>query len=160
MHGTSISRSVGRSRGCCSTDSSPFQCILYISSQIHPPLSSIRCSFTYSFVRSFVRLLTHCAKVHSGKRTKLSQRRRGEKRKGGSVRIGKEKKERDCERYWHSVARSLARCHSKESDNITYERANDGQFSIFKLLRRTCVDFVIALCHANEPTTFRRILFH
>ena len=148
-----VSRSVARLE--------PFQ--MYQS----PPRSSVSLnqmlirSFIRSSVRPSVRLPARSLrKSPFRKRTKLSQRRRGEKRKGGSVRIGKEKKERECERYWHSVARSLARCHSKESDNITYERANDGQFSIFKLLRRTCVDFVIALCHANEPTTFRRILFH
>ena len=106
VHGTSISRSVSRTFLC---PGEPFPMYQSISSVavLDPPFSSIRCSFTHSFaLRSFVcSLLAHCAKVHSGKRTKVSQRR-GEKKggKGGSPRTGEEEEgENECVPYWHSL---------------------------------------------------------
>ena len=122
---------------------------------LDPPFSSIRCSFTHSFaLRSFVcSLLAHCAKVHSGKRTKVSQRR-GEKKGGKEVRLETERRRNEranvCPIGIHRV-----RCRSKESDNITYDRANGGQFSIFKF----CVRSVFRLA-TGQPTTFCPIQFH
>ena len=107
-----VARSVGRSTRALSNVS--------ISSSFFSRSSvSLNQMLIHLFIRSF-RLLTHCAKVHSGKRTKLSQRR-GEKKRGkevGWVRVGKKERECDvCARYWHSV-----RFQSKETYNITYER--------------------------------------
>ena len=105
VHGTSISRSVSRTFLCQDEGANePFPMYQSISSVVvlDPPFSSIRCSFTHSFaLRSFVcSLLAHCAKVHSGKRTKVSQRRgkkkERRKRRFASKRRGGGRRERMC----------------------------------------------------------------
>ena len=95
-----VGRSRVRSFARAGERTSPFQCI----NLSRPPSSSILRfpqSDAHSLIHSFVcSLLAHCAKVHSGKRTKVSQRR-GEKkerrkRRFASKRRGGGRRERMC----------------------------------------------------------------
>ena len=95
-----VGRSRVRSFARAGERASPFQCI----NLSRPPSSSILRfpqSDAHSLIHSFVcSLHAHCAKVHSGKRTKVSQRR-GEKkerrkRRFASKRRGGGRRERMC----------------------------------------------------------------
>ena len=140
VHGTSISQSVCRSLARLE----PFQ--MYQS----PPRSSV--SLNQMLIRSFIRPSVRPSvrlparslrKSPFRKRTKLSQRRRGEKKGGKEVRFESERRRK--ENVSAIGIQSLARRYrSKESDNITYERTNERR-PIFDLqiLRQKCITSIV-----------------
>ena len=147
---------VGRSRVRSSARTSegasePFPMYQSISSAVvlDPPFSSIRCSFTHSFaLRSFVcSLLAHCAKVHSGKRTKVSQRR-GEKKERRKRRFASKR------RGGGTRGRMCALLAFTESDVVQRKRIT------LHTIERMAANFrSSSFAAARQPTTFCRTQF-